>query len=420
MALFVFASVMYLNASGVLPAASRLNAARSSYEASGAPKSVEEMETLYLISEDQNAASILSYLPGKDGARTRIEFPSLGKKSNERYSITWKQFAQDIDRAANRKHFRPKRDFTNPYGILLPEYMFFRGGMRECLSQAVGDLDLGDLSAAEQNVKRAVCLDQWSTDQPFLIGKLVRLQGSPQYFELVGKLVDSAPSQAAVLRMLKSLETAANRDLEMGDVGKVEAFATSRITEEPDYVEACGGSVIGGSKGSNSLLKEAEAKLFGYVLKSSLGQAALVSRTYTLADDFYREFKSSQDLDKAFAAYDKSLKPGDGSRLTEFLAALLPMVSGSSMNDSILSRRAINAQLIAIARWVYLQKEKSDISLTSLTAAQLPTSLQFDSLNNPIRILRSGNELRIYSFGTDGADDLGGSKDIGFSLQLRP
>lgn len=422
MVLFFFAVFMYLNSTGILPAANRLGRVRAEYAASGAPQTMGDVEKLYGVPKEDNAALILDYVAGTKGTKTRIEFPLAGKKGGERYTVSWKEFVNDVDRAASRPHFRPKREFDNPYSILLPEFSLFRGAMGEFLRQAEASVEKGDFTNAERHVVRACHIDRWSTDQPFLIAKIVRINGVADNLRLVGKLVSLPPGRPEPTRMIGHLKAAAERRLEVADVAAVETFALSRVGEilaEPGnsslYTPYAGTSGVGATP-----LTALEDRAFEFAAKSSLGITAITSLSLEVAAKYHDTWKKSRDLDKAFDDGGKALLKHGDNRLVKAMGNILPMVTGSGVNDSIEVRPRIHAQILEIAQWVYNQRLNSKFDLATLSASGLPSALRYDVLGNPITVVKSGNELRIYSFGADRSDDGGGSKDTGFSILLKP
>lgn len=423
MALFFFATFMYMNSTGILPAANRLSSARAKYIASGAPQTIADVEKIYAVPDDLNAALILDYLSGTKGTRTRIEFPLAGKKGGERFSVSWKQFVADVDRAAGRPHFRPNRDFSNPYSILLPEFSFFRGAMSEFFRQAEASIEKGDFAEAEKHVARACLIDGWSTDQPCLIAKIVRINGVSDNLRFVGILASLPPGHQEVSKIIGRLKAAAQRPVQVADVAAMEAFSLSRVGEvlsEPgnsDMYSMYSASSLSGGTGGSPLAK-LEDRAFEYAARSSFGNAAVSSHSLEVAFAYYDSWKRSKDLDKAFAEGSQALLKSGDTRLVKVMANILPMVTGSGVNDIIDVRPNIHAQILDIASWIYRQKSSERIKLDTLKAEDLPGPLRYDILGNPIVFVKSGNELRIYSYGVDKADDGGGSKDTGFSIRL--
>jgi len=418
MALFFFAVFMYLNSTGILPAANRLSSARSKYTASGAPQTIADIEKLYVVPDDLNAALILDYLSGTKGTRTRIEFPLAGKKGGERFTVSWKQFVADLDRAASRPNFRPKRDFSNPYSILLPEFSLFRGAMAECFRQAEACVEKGDFAGAEKFVLRAGLIDRWSSDQPFLIAKIVRINGVIDNRRLVGILASLPPGRSEVSRIIAHLKRFADRPVAIEDVAAIEAFSISRLGEimkEPGNDGLLTSYSSGSSATPTSWLDD---QAFAIAGKSPLGEAAISALSTEVGAEFYKEWKKTRDLDKAFDAGGRVLTAFGDGRIVQTMANILPSVSGSGVTKSLNLRPKIQTQLLSIAEWLYAQKSRPSFDVSKLTASDLPANLQFDVLNNPITVVRSGKELRIYSFGVDGTDDMGGSKDAALTIFL--
>ncbi len=416
--LVAFGGVMYLNSTGILPAANRLKNARAAYESSGAPKSGAELEALFQVPDDVNAALIFDYFSGIEGMEENLELPLTGK-TGEKYTISWSKFIADVDRAQSMPHFRPKRDFNKPYSILFPEWKFFRGSIRELFSQAVQAVESGKFDQAEKCVKRIAIIDGWIVDQPFLIIKLLRLQGTQIDMNLVGALTKVPAGQPAVVRILETLKTTAERNLGLESVAKVEAFSLSRLQELGEELESSyrtPGAIS--TRTATSPIAELESKAFAYALKSSLGREAIAARGYEVAGDFYREWARSKDLDKAFDACDDSFGPSDQTPLSSYLEDILPVSGGGSLGS--LNRSSIGVHMYMVALWIYERKGDPKLNLAKISSQDLPKELQIDPLDNPIRLTRSGNELRIYSFGVDGKDDGGFSKDTGFSIQLKP
>lgn len=413
--LVAFGVVMYFNSTGILPAARRLGAARAAYESSGAPKSAAELEAMFQVPADKNAAVILHYISGDEGLNQSLELPLTGK-TGEKITVRWSKFIADVERAKSMPHFRPKRDFSNPHSILFPEFRPLRGATRELLAQAVRALENGDLANAEICVNRLGVIDGWLVDQPDLMAKIIRSPGTKFDMELVGALVRVPAGQPAVGRMLKTLNALAERSLELESVAKFKAFSLSRLEDFSKgletYISPSAMSM------SPSPVAEVETTAFKYMLKSSLGRAAIDSKGYDVGREFYQEWEQSKDIERTFNACSKAFPVSDRTPLSKWLGCLIPTFGGGEF--STLHRCSIGSHLYRTARWIYKHKGDSRVNLASLTTRDLPKELQIDPLKNPIRVTRSGNELRIYSFGVDGTDNLGGAKDIGFTVPLKP
>ncbi len=416
--LVAFGGVMYLNSTGILPAASRLEEARAAYESSGAPKSAAELEALLKVPDDKNAARILNYITGTEGMEQNLELPLTGK-TGEKYTISWTKFIADVDRAKSMPHFRPDRDYSNPFSIVFPEFTVFRGAIRELFSQAVQAVESRNFGQAESCLKRIAIIDRWFVDQPSLFAKLMGVQGSKYDMELVGRLVDIPPGQPAVAHVLNTLITKTERDLDLATVAKVEAFSLSRLENLCEELDSGLGFPGAGSTSTpTSPVSEIESRAFEYALKSSLGRKALATKGYDVAGDFYREWMRTKDLQKAFAACDDSFPATNQTPFSSYLGGVLPILGVANL--SALNRFSISAHLYRTALWLYKRKSDPKFDLAKISSQDLPKELQIDPMNNPIRLTRSGNELRIYSFGVDGKDDGGFSKDTGFSVQLKP
>lgn len=419
MALFLFSVAIYLVWTGILPAANRLTSVQTAYAASGAPQSIADVEKIYNVPDEKNAALILDYLAAPHGTKTRIEFPLAGKKGGERYSVSWKKFIADVDRAASRPHFRPKRNFSNPYGILLPEFSLFRWSMVEAMRHAESCLDRGDLKEAEKFVERACLLDLWASDQPFLIAGYIRISNVPENLRLVGKLATFPSDRPEVSRMLTALVQTARRAFRIDDAAAIEAFSFSRLGEIANDPEAWGGSLVGGtSTSSTSAFEKVDQELFGLALKSPMGRAAMISSTTQIANDFFREWKRSKNIDGAFSASNAAMASVTPNHLTKIIGTVLPMVT-AGFGGALESKPEIYAQMIEIAQWLR-KGNLTGLDFSELKATDLPSALRYDVLNNPITVVKSGGELRIYSYGPDGKDDMGSAKDMGFSVQLKP
>lgn len=417
MLLFIFTVAMYLNWTGILPAANRLNTVRAEYAKSGAPQSMADVEKIYNVPDEKNAALILDYLAAPQGMKTRIELPISGKKNRGQHTVSWKKFIGDVDRGASRPHFRPKRDFSNPYAILLPEFSLFKWSMVEAMRQAEACVDRGDLAEAERNVKRACILDRWASDQPFMIAVFIRISNAPENLRLVAKLTTFPSDRPEVSRMLTALAQTVGQGIALDDVAAIEAFSFSRLGQVANDPEAWGGSLGGGSSSSSpTVLEKLDQDLFNLALKSQMGRTAMTSSTTQIANDFFREWKRSKDIDGAFKASNVAMSGANPNHLTRTLGNILPMVTGG-LGGSLDTKRTIYAQMITIAQW--LRKGiPTGLDLSKLKATDLPNGLRYDVLNNPIMVVTSGGELRIYSYGPDGKDDMGGSKDMCLALTL--
>ncbi len=416
MGLFLFGAAMYLNWTGILPAANRLSSVQAAYKASGAPKSIAEIQELYVVPDDQNAALILTYLADQSGLRTSIEFPLGGKTGTGRPTVSWKKFVSDIDQAANRLHFRPKRDFSNPYAILLPEFALMKWGGAECFRQAAAAVERNDFQEAERYVRRATLLDRWVTDQPFLIGKIVRPFGVPEFGRFIDKLLDQPP-RPEITRLLEMLKEITDRKMDIQPVAAIEAYSMSQIGGMMDDPAEWGVPFsTSPTSSSGSAMAAFEQKAFGFAMRSPMGKPALLSLGTEMGTAFYEEWKKSGDLDKAFDSPHKVLAMSGESQLVATMSRFLPMMTGSGVNENLSIRPKIWSQMLEIALWIDRRRSQTQFDLTRLKASDLPAPLQVDGKGNPIMIVPDGSKVRVYSFGADGNDDLGGAKDVGFTV----
>lgn len=415
--LVAFGGVMYLNSTGILPAANRLNNARAAYESSGAPKSAAELEALFKVPDDKNASRIFAYLTNAEGMDQNLQFPRTGKKG-EKYTISWSKFIADVDRAKAMPHFRPKRDFTKPYSIIYPEFAILQGAISELFSQAAEAIESGNLAQAEICVKRIATLDGWFVDQPIRFGILLRLLGAQDDLKFVGNLVNAPAGKPEVVQILRKLISVAERKLDLASVAKAEAFSFTCLENlREELFSDLTSPGAGSSSTAPTSVSEIESRAFEYVLKSSLGRKALATKGFEVAADFYQEWARTTDLGKAYDACDHSISTSDQTPLSKFLGGVLPLFTSSRL--SILEF-SITAHLYRTALWLYECKGDPNFNLAKISAQDLPKELQVDPMNNPIRVKRRGNELMIYSFGVNGIDDGGSSKDTVFSVQLKP
>lgn len=421
-----FPVVMFLNSTGVIPAASTLEFEERNLIDSGAMVSPRDVERAYGVPENQNAATILSYLTGPEGRNTSIEFPlDPERKPRARYSVSWERFLADIDRVSERPHFRPSRDFRDPYRISLTELEHFRNSFAELARQAMADLEERDFEGAEAHVRRLCTLDKWSTDQPFYSSKFLRISSLIPWRELIGRVAVSPPGRPEPKRILESFKTSLARKIEMDSLAEFQAYSLSRaadvLFESSDFSRyLLSGGIALPTTAYISPLEEFETKAFACALISPLGGRALRARSYAVANKFYREWKRTRNLEIAYGEAHKVAQAGGKNRLVEFVSNVMPTTGYGELPVWIKSGPKIGLQFVEIALWIHERRKDPTFNLSKLKVSDLPASLRTDDLGKPISIARSGDTLLIYSFGFDAKDDRAGKRDLVLPIPLNP
>ena len=302
---------------------------------------------------------------------------------------------QLIEQAADRKGCNFKRDWSQGFSLLFPEYAQMRYYTRTLAFKAERQSERGDWQGALVSIRRAQQIGRHASEDPVLIASLVNIACEAISVASFRKIIDRHDDNAAFLQ--------ASRKLHAG-FGVLPDF---RFTLGGEFV--MGRQALRGIKSWKELRMDQGEAREGTFDRLTIGplrgafEAKFVEEYRILAPMLPRDPNNWADANAAMKALDKRVQANDS-----------PL---NLVNKIILPTFAQAAQAVGKMQAERRVTETSLRLLQARLTGPLPRTLPTDPnvsidpfTNAPLKYVRKGRGFTVYSVGQDGVDDGGAAR----------